>query len=88
MVNSDIIRNRLKIYSTRRNARIFLKIQEEYGTFNAYVWAFVEGKPIINYLQTSKDTPAKTSESDALSKDLKKRGMNFVGTTIMRICKQ
>ena len=83
MVNSDIIRNRLKIYSTRRNARIFLKIQEEYGTFNAYVWAFVEGKPIINYLQISKDTPAKTSESDALSTDLKKRGMNFVGTTII-----
>ena len=83
MTNGDIIRNRLKIYSARKNAQVFLKIQEEYGTFNTYVWGFVGGKPIVNFWLTSKDAPVKTAESGALSKDLKKRGMNFVGSTII-----
>lgn len=81
--NSSIIRNRLKIYSARKNAHIFLRIQQEYGTFDQYVWGFVKGEPIINSWQEFKDIPATTPESDALSKDLKKRGMSFVGSTIV-----
>lgn len=81
--NEGIIRNRLKIYSTRKNAQIFLKIQQELGSFNKYLWAFVKGKPIINHWQQFKDIPVTTPESDALSKDLKKRGMTFVGSTII-----
>jgi DNA-3-methyladenine glycosylase I len=78
-----IIRNRLKIIATRQNAIIFLKIQEEFGSFSSYLWKFVEGKPIVNSFQSLKDLPTKTAQSDALSKDLKKRGMTFVGSTIM-----
>lgn len=81
--NTGIIRNRLKIYAARRNAQVFLKIQQEFGTFDRYVWNFVNGKPIINRWQQFKDVPVTTSESDALSKDLKKRGMTFVGSTII-----
>lgn len=81
--NKAIIRNRLKIYSTRRNAQIFLAIQKEFGSFDSYLWAFVEGKAIINHWKLLTDLPASSPESDALSKDLKKRGMNFVGSTIM-----
>lgn len=81
--NPEIIRNRLKIYGTRQNAQVFLKIQEEFGSFDHYVWAFVKNKPIISKRHHLKDLPAKTPESDALSKDLKKRGMTFVGSTIM-----
>jgi DNA-3-methyladenine glycosylase I len=81
--NPEIIRNRLKIYSVRQNACVFLKIQEEFGTFNNYVWSFVNYEPIINNWQTLKDIPANTPISDLLSKDLKKRGMTFVGTTII-----
>lgn len=81
--NKAIIRNRLKIYSTRRNAQIFLAIQKEFGSFDSYLWAFVEGKTIINHWKLLTDLPASSPESDALSKDLKKRGMNFVGSTIM-----
>lgn len=76
----DIIRNRLKVFSARRNARVFLAIQKEFGSFDAYVWGFVGGKPKIN---RPKKFAATSAESDALSKDLKKRGMNFVGSTIM-----
>lgn len=81
--NQDIIRNRLKIYAARTNARVFLNIQQEFGSFDRYVWQFVHGRPIINQWNNLKEIPAKTAESDALSKDLKKRGMTFVGSTIM-----
>ncbi len=81
--NPNIIRNRLKIYGTRQNARAFLRIQEEFGSFDRYLWGFVEGKPLINQWTQFKDIPATTPTSDALSKDLKKRGMTFVGSTIM-----
>ena len=81
--DSDIIRNRLKIYSSRQNARVFLQIQEEFGSFDCYVWAFVGGKPLINQWERQADVPVTTAESDALSKDLKQRGMTFVGSTII-----
>jgi len=82
-LNPSIIRNRLKIASARQNAKIFLAIQKEYGTFDHYLWRFVEGKPIINHWTCSEDVPSTTKESDALSKDLKHRGMSFVGSTII-----
>lgn len=81
--NPEIIRNRLKIYGARKNAQSFLQIQKEFGSFDHYIWGFVKGKPIINSYQSLKDDPATTPESDALSKDLKKRGMTFVGSTII-----
>lgn len=81
--NHSIIRNRRKIFSARQNARVFLKIQEEFDSFDHYVWRFVDNKPIINHWKLPKEVPSQTSESDALSKDLKKRGMNFVGSTII-----
>lgn len=81
--NEKIIRNRLKIYAARQNAQVFLKIQNEFGSFDSYVWAFVNGKPIVNHWQKFEDIPITTPESDALSKDLKKRGMTFVGSTII-----
>ena len=81
--NPEIVRNRLKIYATRKNAKVFLEIQQEFGSFDAYVWQFVGGQPIINRWQTFEEVPVKTPESDALSKDLKKRGMTFVGSTII-----
>jgi DNA-3-methyladenine glycosylase I len=81
--NEGIVRNRLKIASAVQNAQSFLKIKEEFGSFDSYVWNFVEGKPIVNSRQNLQEIPAKTSESDAMSKDLKKRGFNFVGSTIM-----
>ncbi|MBS0627757.1 MAG: DNA-3-methyladenine glycosylase I [Verrucomicrobia bacterium] len=81
--NEGIIRNKLKIYATRQNARIFLKIQEEFGSFDHYLWKFVQNKPIINHWKQFKDIPTSTPESDAISKDLKKRGMTFVGSTII-----
>ena len=81
--NPRIIRNRLKIYAARQNAQVFLRIQQEFGSFDHYVWGFVNYKPIINHWQQLKDVPANTPESDALSKDFKKRGMTFVGSTII-----
>ena len=81
--NEAIIRNRLKIFATRQNAKSFLEIQKEFGTFDKYVWSFVADKPIVKRRRNIKDLPASTKESEALSKDLKKRGMNFVGPTIM-----
>lgn len=81
--NPEIIRNRLKIYAARQNALVFLSIQQEFGSFDRYVWRFVNNKPIINHWQLFKDVPVTTVESDALSKDLKKRGMTFVGSTII-----
>jgi len=77
--NPGIVRNRLKIASTVTNARAFIAVQREFGSFDAYVWRFVGGKPIVN---RRKNIPVKTSESDALSKDLAKRGFKFVGSTI------
>lgn len=81
--NEGIIRNRLKVFAARKNAKIFLEIQKEFGSFDRYLWDFVGGKPIINHRKTFNDIPTTTKESDALSKDLKKRGMSFVGSTIM-----
>lgn len=82
-LNPKIIRNRLKIYSTRKNAIAFIKIQEKYGTFDQYLWGFVEGKSLVNQWKAYKDVPTKTPISDAISKDLKKWGMSFVGSTII-----
>lgn len=81
--NEGIIRNRLKIASAVQNARAFLKVQEEFGSFDAYVWKFVDGEPVKNARENLAQVPASTPVSDALSKDLKKRGFNFVGSTIM-----
>lgn len=82
LANPGIVRNRLKIAATVQNAKAFLRVQEEFGTFDAYVWGFVDGKPIVNSPKSMKDVPAKTDVSDAMSKDLRKRGFNFVGSTI------
>ncbi|WP_299179363.1 DNA-3-methyladenine glycosylase I [uncultured Neptuniibacter sp.] len=81
--NPGIIRNKLKIYSTRKNAAVFVSIQKEFGSFSDYLWAHVDHKPIINYWQEFSDVPVTTELSDAISKDLKKRGMSFVGSTII-----
>ena len=81
--NPGIIRNRLKVGATRKNAVVFLNIQKEFGSFNSYIWQWVDGKPINGKRKTIKDVPARTAESDALSKDLKKRGMSFVGSIII-----
>ncbi len=81
--NKNIIRNKLKIYAARQNAQVFLKIQEEFGSFRDYIWPFVSGKPIINHWQKFEDIPVTTPESIALSVDLKRRGMKFVGPTII-----
>ena len=81
--NPEIIRNRLKIYAARKNARVFLDIQKEHGAFDAYLWGFVNGQPQVNHRQRFQDVPTTTAVSDALSKDLKKRGMTFVGSTII-----
>lgn len=82
MKNEGIVRNRLKIESAVSNAKAFLKIQKEFGSFDRYIWSFVGGKPIITPRKSLRDIPAKTPESDAMSKDLKKRGFRFVGSTI------
>ena len=79
----SIIRNRLKIRSAVQNAQQFLQIQKEFGSFNTYIWQFVNGKPIQNRWKTIKEIPAETKESQAISKDLKKRGFTFVGPTIV-----
>ena len=81
--NEAIIRNRLKVFSVRKNALAFIEIQKEFGSFDKYLWKFIGGKPRINRPKTLKDITATTPESDALAKDLKKRGMSFVGSTII-----
>ncbi len=83
MNNVGIIRNRLKILATINNAKLFMEVQQEFGTFSKYIWGFVEGKPIENKRETLKDVPATTPISDALAKDLKKRGFKFLGTTVV-----
>lgn len=80
--NPGIVRNRLKIGAAVQNARTFLAIQQEFGSFDAYIWRFVDGKPIMNTWQTRSDVPAETAESQAISKDLRQRGFKFVGSTI------
>jgi len=81
--DAGIIRNRLKIESAVKNARAFLQVQEEFGRFADYHWSFVEGRPIVNRFKEMKQIPAKTPLSDAFSKDLKRRGFSFVGSTII-----
>jgi len=78
-----IVRNRMKIEAAVRNARAFLAVQREFGSFDAYCWRFVDGRPIVMRRQTHKDIPATSPESDAFSKDLKTRGFSFVGSTVM-----
>lgn len=80
--NEGIVRNRLKIQAVIQNAKTFLQIQQEYGSFRNYIWSFVGGQPIINKWQSIDQVPSKTPESDRMSKDLKKRGFKFVGSTI------
>ena len=82
MNDTGIVRNRLKIESAVTNALAFLDVQKEAGSFDAYIWRFVDGKPRVNSLQGLGDVPTSTAQSDAMSKDLKKRGFRFVGTTI------
>ncbi len=80
--NPGIVRNQLKVRSAVKNAKAFLTVQKEFGSFDRYIWSFVDGKPIQNCWPTIKDVPARTKESDAMSKDLLKRGFTFVGSTI------
>jgi DNA-3-methyladenine glycosylase I len=82
MADSGIVRNRLKIESTVGNARAFLAVQKEHGSFDSYVWRFVGGRPIVRRPRSLAEVPASTPESDAMSRDLKKRGFRFVGSTI------
>lgn len=79
----SIIRNRLKVYAAKNNAQRFLEVQKEFGSFDQYIWKFVNGKPIVNQRKTMKQVPATSKESDALSKDLIKRGFKFVGSTVI-----
>ncbi len=81
--DASIVRNRLKVESTVSNAKAFLDVQEQFGSFCDYIWRFVDGEPIQNRFDKDADVPATSAESDALSKDLKKRGFRFVGSTIM-----
>ncbi len=83
MANKGIVRNRLKIIGTIKNANAFMSIQKEFGSFDRYIWSFTEGKPIVNKFTSLKQIPTKTSLSDKISKDLKKRGFTFVGSTIV-----
>ena len=81
--NPNIVRNRLKVQSAVTNAKAFLEVQDEFGSFSDYIWGFVDGRPIQNRFETDGDIPATSPESDALSKDLKRRGFKFVGSTIV-----
>ena len=83
LLDPSIIRNRLKVYATVNNAKRFLEVQKEFGSFDNYIWSFVNHKPIVNKWKTLKQVPATTKESDALSKDLIKRGFKFVGSTVI-----
>ena len=82
LANAGIVRNRLKVASAITNAQAFLAVQEEFGSFDSYFWRFVDGEPKVNSFASLKEIPASTPESDAMSKDLKKRGFKFVGSTI------
>jgi DNA-3-methyladenine glycosylase I len=83
LVNGDIIRNRLKVFSVRKNALVFLAIQKEFGSFDNYIWGFTAGKTQVNRPASIEEIPTRMPLSDCISKDLKKRGMSFVGTTII-----
>ena len=83
MLNPGIVRNQLKIRSTVTNAQYFIQLQDQFESFNNYLWSFVDGIPIVNQHKSLQDIPAKTELSDTISKDLKKRGFKFVGTTII-----
>lgn len=83
LLNPDIIRNKLKVYSVRKNARVFLNMQKEFGSFSNYLWEHVNGAPVVNNPNSLSEIPVKTKLSDQISKDLKKRGMSFVGSTII-----
>jgi DNA-3-methyladenine glycosylase I len=83
LLNPAIVRNRLKVYAAASNAKKFLAVQKEFGSFDHYIWQFVNHKPVVNCWKTLKEVPATTSTSDALSKDLLKRGFKFVGSTVM-----
>jgi DNA-3-methyladenine glycosylase I len=82
LANPEIIRNRLKIHATVTNARAFLEVQEQFGSFAHYIWQFVNGRPIQNSWENMRDIPSSSRESEAMSKDLRKRGFKFIGTTI------
>ncbi len=82
LANPDIIRNRLKVASAIKNAKAFLKVKQEFGTFDGYLWSFVNNRPILNSWQTLSEVPCSSKESEAMSRDLKKRGFSFVGPTI------
>lgn len=83
LLDPGIVRNRLKVYAARNNARLFLEVQKEFGSFDNYIWGFVNGKPIVNKWKSLRQIPTTTKESDALSKDLIKRGFKFTGSTVM-----
>jgi DNA-3-methyladenine glycosylase I len=83
LVNAGIIRNKLKIRSAITNAQLFMEIQKEFGSFSKFIWSYVDGKPIVNTFDKREDVPATTALSDEISKELKKRGFKFVGSTIM-----
>lgn len=83
LLDPGIVRNRLKVTAAVNNARLFLKICREFGSFDRYIWSFVGGKPVVNQWKTMQEVPATTPASDALSKDLKKRGFKFTGSTVM-----
>lgn len=83
LLDPGIIRNRLKVYGTRKNACAFIAVQKEFGSFKKYIWGFVDNKPIVNSFTTLKEIPARTDLSDTISKDLKKRGFTFIGSTIV-----
>ncbi len=83
MNDPGIVRNKLKVAASVANAKAFIAIQKEFGSFDAYIWQFVDGKPVINHWKAMSDVPVSTELSDKISKDLKKRGMKFVGTTII-----
>lgn len=81
--NPEIVRNKLKVRSAITNAQKFIEVQHEFGSFDNYIWSFVDGEPVNNHWETMQEVPATTKKSDALAKDLKKRGFKFVGSTIM-----
>jgi DNA-3-methyladenine glycosylase I len=83
LLDPGVVRNRLKVHAAVNNAKQFLRVQREFGTFDQYIWSFVNHRPIVNQWQSLKEVPATTAESDALSKDLIKRGFKFVGSTVM-----
>jgi DNA-3-methyladenine glycosylase I len=82
LLNPAIVRNKLKVNSTVSNAQFFMEVQQEFGSFDAYIWQFVDGKPKVNHWENMSQVPVSTEESDAMSKALKKRGFKFIGTTI------